>query len=59
MVRTDSEKTIDFASTSPFGGGRPGRTKRKSVKRGNKKIEEGEVKKDKEETKKEEKSKAK
>jgi len=29
MVRLDSEKHIDFAFTSPFGGGRPGRVKRK------------------------------
>jgi len=29
LVRTDSEKHIDFATTSPFGGGRPGRVKRK------------------------------
>ena len=29
MVRTDSEKGIDAAATSPFGQGRPGRTKRK------------------------------
>ncbi len=32
MVRTDSEKTIDTASTSPLGGGKPGRTKRKNLK---------------------------
>merc|ERR1719163_101805 len=29
LVRTDSEKHIDFANTSPFGGGRPGRVARK------------------------------
>lgn len=29
MVRTDSEKHIDFALTSPLGGGRPGRVARK------------------------------
>merc|ERR1719284_1540479 len=29
LVRTDSEKHIDFALTSPFGSGRPGRVKRK------------------------------
>ena len=29
MVRLDSEKHIDFASTSPFGGARPGRVARK------------------------------
>ncbi|KAF8821609.1 ribosomal protein RPS9 [Cardiosporidium cionae] len=33
MVRLDSEKHIEFATTSAFGGGRPGRTKRKSEKR--------------------------
>merc|ERR1719473_2105172 len=32
MVRLDSEKHIEFALTSPFGGGRPGRNKRKSDK---------------------------
>merc|ERR1712199_25415 len=31
MVRTDSEKHIDFALTSPFGGGRPGRVRRKQM----------------------------
>merc|ERR1712187_976651 len=30
MVRQDSEKHIDFAMTSPFGQGRPGRVKRKN-----------------------------
>lgn len=29
MVRLDSEKHIDFALTSPFGGGRAGRVKRR------------------------------
>merc|ERR1711862_712974 len=28
LVRVDSEKHIDFAQTTPFGGGRPGRVKR-------------------------------
>ncbi|KAF5103551.1 hypothetical protein D0Z03_000161 [Geotrichum reessii] len=28
-VRLDSQKHIDFAATSPYGGGRPGRVKRK------------------------------
>lgn len=37
MVRVDSQKHIDFALTSPFGGGRPGRVKRKNVKNANKK----------------------
>ncbi|KAF9967506.1 40S ribosomal protein S9 [Mortierella alpina] len=29
IVRLDSQKHIDFSLTSPFGGGRPGRVKRK------------------------------
>merc|ERR1719458_2079784 len=29
LVRVDSQKHIDFALTSPFGGGRPGRVRRK------------------------------
>jgi len=33
MVKTDSEKSIDHASTSPLGGGREGRTKRKNAKK--------------------------
>jgi len=32
MVKIDSEKQIDCAPTSPFGGGRAGRTKRKHLK---------------------------
>jgi small subunit ribosomal protein S9e len=32
MVRVDSQKHIDFAITSPFGGGRPGRVKRRKLK---------------------------
>merc|ERR1711974_397416 len=32
IVRTDSQKHVDFAINSPFGGGRPGRNKRKRVK---------------------------
>jgi len=31
LVRVDSEKHIDFAMTSPFGQGRPGRVKRKNA----------------------------
>jgi small subunit ribosomal protein S9e len=34
IVRLDSQKHIDFALTSPFGGGRPGRVKRKNAKKG-------------------------
>ncbi|KAI9008058.1 40S ribosomal protein S9 [Gaertneriomyces sp. JEL0708] len=32
MVRLDSQKHIDFSHTSPLGGGRPGRVKRKRAK---------------------------
>ena len=31
IVRVDSQKHIDFALNSPFGGGRPGRNKRKKL----------------------------
>merc|ERR1712005_92925 len=31
MVRVESQPHIDFALSSPFGGGRPGRVKRKSA----------------------------
>merc|ERR1719393_575832 len=34
LVRVDSEKHIDFALTSPFGGGRPGRVRRKRMASG-------------------------
>jgi hypothetical protein len=34
MVRVDSQKHVDFSLTSPFGGGRPGRVKRKSAAKG-------------------------
>merc|ERR1712232_1349901 len=34
IVRVDSEKHIDFALTSPFGGGRPGRVRRKRMASG-------------------------
>ncbi|KAL5206284.1 hypothetical protein ABZP36_034493 [Zizania latifolia] len=33
MVRLESEKHIDFSLTSPFGGGLPGRVKRKNTKK--------------------------
>ncbi len=33
LVRVDSEKHIDYALNSPYGGGRPGRVKRRSLKR--------------------------
>lgn len=42
MVRTDSDKSIDYASTSPLGGGRGGRVKRRKAKNAKKE----EVKKD-------------
>lgn len=31
-VRVDSQRHIDFALNSPFGGGRPGRVKRRKLK---------------------------
>ena len=37
IVRLDSQKHIDFALTSPLGGGRPGRVKRKKAKAAEKK----------------------
>lgn len=37
MVRVDSQKHIDFSLTSPFGGGRPGRVKRRNMKAASKK----------------------
>ena len=33
IVRLDSQKHIDFALTSPFGGGRPGRVRRKNLRK--------------------------
>merc|ERR1711931_449530 len=41
IVRLDSQKHIDFSLKSPFGGGRPGRVKRKNLKKGAAKAEEG------------------
>ncbi|PKA60468.1 40S ribosomal protein S9-2 [Apostasia shenzhenica] len=41
MVRVDSAKHIDFALSSPFGGGRPGRVKRKNAKAAAKKAAGG------------------
>jgi len=40
-VRLDSQKHIDFALTSPYGGGRPGRVKRKRAAAAAKKEEGG------------------
>jgi small subunit ribosomal protein S9e len=37
QVRLDSQKHIDFALNSPFGGGRPGRNKRRTDASGGKK----------------------
>lgn len=34
MVRLDSQKHIDFALSSPFGGGKAGRVKRRKSKAG-------------------------
>ncbi len=39
VVRLDSQKHIDFALTSPFGGGRPGRVRRKKARAAEKKDE--------------------
>jgi len=36
IVRLDSQKHIDFSLKSPFGGGRPGRVKRKNANKGDK-----------------------
>jgi len=41
VVRLDSAKHIDFALTSPYGGGRPGRVKRKRARAAAKKEEGG------------------
>eukprot|EP00475_Leptophrys_vorax_P024347 TRINITY_DN3360_c0_g1_i1.p1 TRINITY_DN3360_c0_g1~~TRINITY_DN3360_c0_g1_i1.p1 ORF type:complete len:198 (-),score=15.53 TRINITY_DN3360_c0_g1_i1:204-797(-) len=38
LVRLESQKHIDFALTSPFGGGRPGRVKRRNQKAASKKA---------------------
>ncbi|KAF5205468.1 40S ribosomal protein S9 [Thalictrum thalictroides] len=41
MVRVDSQKHIDFSLTSPLGGGRPGRVKRRNMKAAAKKASGG------------------
>ncbi|KAL7161429.1 hypothetical protein ACSBR2_041985 [Camellia fascicularis] len=41
MVRVDSQKHIDFSLTSPLGGGRPGRVKRRNQKAAAKKASGG------------------
>ncbi|GJW52011.1 ribonuclease H-like domain-containing protein [Tanacetum coccineum] len=43
MVRVDSQMHIDFSLTSPFGGGRPGRVKRKNQKAAAKKEAGGDA----------------
>ncbi|KAJ1652163.1 ribosomal 40S subunit protein S9B, partial [Coemansia sp. RSA 25] len=42
IVRLDSQKHVDFALTSPFGGGRPGRNARKRANRASGDAEEDE-----------------
>ena len=41
LVKLESAKHIDFALSSPFGGGRPGRVKRKNLKAASKKEKGG------------------
>jgi hypothetical protein len=41
MVRVDSQKHVDFALSSPLGGGRPGRVKLKNMKAASKKASGG------------------
>lgn len=41
IVRLDSQKHIDFSLKSPFGGGRFGRVKRKNMRKGGNKAEDG------------------
>lgn len=41
LVRVDSQKHIDFALSSPLGGGRPGRVKRRNMKAASKKAAGG------------------
>jgi small subunit ribosomal protein S9e len=41
LVRVDSQKHIDFALSSPLGGGRPGRVKRMNLKAASKKAAGG------------------
>merc|ERR1712016_35901 len=38
IVRLESQKHIDFAHKSPFGGGHPGRVKRRNMKKGDNKA---------------------
>lgn len=41
MVRVESQKHVDFSLSSPLGGGRPGRVKRKNMKAASKKASGG------------------
>jgi len=41
MIRTRSEKNIEYSFTSPFGGGRPGRVSRKKANQGGGGEDEG------------------
>ncbi|KAL6513888.1 40S ribosomal protein S9-2 [Orobanche hederae] len=41
MVRLDSQQHVNFSLTSPFGGGRPGRVRRKNMKAAVKKASGG------------------
>lgn len=41
LVRMDSQKHIDFALHSPYGGGRPGRVRRRALRNKQKKKESG------------------
>ncbi|KAG6550555.1 hypothetical protein Mapa_007924 [Marchantia paleacea] len=41
LVRVDSQKHVDFALSSPLGGGRPGRVKRRNMKAASKKAAGG------------------
>ena len=43
MVRVDSQKHIDLAFTSPFGGGRAGRIKRRNLRNAAKKASGGDA----------------
>ncbi|GKD29825.1 40S ribosomal protein S9-1, partial [Tanacetum coccineum] len=49
MVRVDSQKHIDLSLSSPFGGGKPGRVKRKNQKAAAKKATGGDADEDDEE----------
>jgi small subunit ribosomal protein S9e len=41
LVKVESQKHVDFALSSPLGGGRPGRVKRKNMKAASKKASGG------------------